>query len=328
MISRRLFAGSAVACFAPSAWAIVPPPDNPRFNQHPELQTALGHVRSAAWTELAALVARLPPDSACVLLDDLGDQSEVDLDLSALDRSPMALTTRGALLVGWAWRYRGAGWSSSVSEEMGRAFSERLLRARADLEAAITADSNDGIAYTFLFRALKGLSAVDQLTPAWEAFQNAVRKPVRAFSGFADALSAKWFGSDEVMLGFARTHQRALEPASHALICQVANELLMAHLRRGGVEAGGNFAGQQGVLGEVGAANDAYIALPAPDDFYQANFANGQFSFYFSFLGLSDYARPHLQSMGRLVSGPWTLFGDSAFDMLERARTAAGLATT
>jgi hypothetical protein len=324
-----LFAGGVIACLAPSVWAIAPPPpDNPRFNQHPDLQAALAHVRAGRWAELTASVSRLPPDSACVLLSDLGDQTEADIDLGALSEGPMALTIRGALLVGWAWRYRGSGFAASVTDEMAQAFSQRLVRARTDLQAAIAADENDGVAYNFLIRGLKGLSAVDDLQATWGDFQNVTRKPVRAYSGMADALTAKWFGSDEIMLGFARTFQRALEPASHGLVCQVANEMFMSHFRRDGLQAAVNFAAQQGVLGEIGAANNAYLALPPPSDFYQANYANGHFSFYFSSLGQNDLARPYLQSMGQFVSGPWTLFEENAFDLLRRARTAAGLETT
>lgn len=328
-LTRRSFAVGVAACFTPSAWALpAPPPEDPRFNHHADLPNALTHLRSGRWNELAALVARLPPDSACVLLDDVGDQSEVDIDLGGLTGSPMSLTARGALLVGWGWRYRGRGTIGTVTDEMAQAFVERLQRARTDLEGAIAADPNDGVAYNFLIRTLKGLSAVEQFTPTWEAFLSAERKPVRAFAGMADALAAKWFGSDELMLGFARQQQRALEPVSHALICQVANEILLAHFRRSGLEAAVNFAANQMVLGEVGAAHDAYRALPAPADFYQANFANGQFSFFFSFLGLADHARPYLQAMGQRITGPWTLFGENSFEMLERSRVAAGLETT
>jgi hypothetical protein len=260
-----------------------------------------------------------------VLLDALGDQSEVDVDLAGLASVPAAFTARGALLVSWGWRYRGSGASSTVTDDMAAAFAERLRRARGDLQTAVAEDPNDGVAYSFLIRTLKGLSAVDALAPTWEAFLNAERKPIRAFAGCADSLAAKWFGSDELMLGFARTYQRALEPTSHALIPQVSNEMMLSILRSRGVEAAVAFAGQQAVLGEVGAASEAFSSVPAPDDFYQANFAYAQFSFYFSFLGLSDLARPYLQSMGDALAGPWALFDEEAFAMAARARQAAGL---
>lgn len=328
MLSRRLFAGGAIGCLAPNAWAIEPPPpDASRFSLHPELPGALVLTRQGAWPNLAALIAGLPPDSAATLLAQLGDESPADIDLTGLDNAPMALTTRAALLIGWAWRYRGHGWGSSVGDDAARAFAERLERARTDLRAAIAADGNDGVAYAFLFQALKGLSAVDELMLNWEAFQSVTRKPVRAYSHFADSLSRKWFGSEELMTGFARAHQSALEPASQALICQVANEMFLDRFRRNRDEAL-SFAAQREVIGEIGAASEAYLALSTPSDFYQANYANGHFSFYFSLIGLSDHARPYLQYMGEQISGPWTNFAENAFDLVERARVAAGLSST
>jgi len=330
MISRRSFALGVAACFLmPSpSWALDPVPQDPRLNHHPDLPSALAHMRAQRWSDLTALVSQLPPDSAVVLLDDLGDQSDIDVDLAGLNGSSAGLTIQGTLLVNWGWRYRGSGAAGSVTDEMGAAYEERLRRALESLRAAIAADANDGVAHSFLFRTLKGLSAIDQLEPAWRAFENVTRKPVRAYSQFADALSAKWFGSDELMLGFARANQRSLEPASHALICQVANEVLLRHWRRDGVGAAIDFASRQAVLGEVGAASDAFRALPAPTDFWQTNYANAHFSFFFGFLGLNDHARPYLRSMGDSIAGPWALFGDEAFRMLERARTAAGIEST
>lgn len=303
---------------------------DPRFINHPYASVALNHFQARRWAELSALVRGLRPDSACVLLDDLGDLASVDADVAGLTESPSGHAIAGSLYVNWAWVYRGMGAGTTVTGDRLRDFVDRLALARESLERAIDVDANDGVAYNFLIRTMKGQSAVQGLQSIWEAFEGIehTRKPIRAYSSMADVLSAKWFGSEEAMLGFARLNQRALEPASHALICQVANETLIARLRRQGLEGAANFAGQQGVLGEVGAANDAYLALSAPEDFQQANYANGQFSFFFSFLGLNDYARPYLQSMGAALSGPWTLFDAQAFDMLEHARAAAGLGST
>lgn len=265
-----------------------------------------------------------------MLLDDLGDIAPLDADIAGLIEQPGGHAIAGALYVNWAWAYRGTGAGTTVVGDRAQAFADRLVLARESLERAIDADEHDGVAYAHLFRTMKGQSDTPSMSSAWESFDQIERqrKPIRAYSSFADALAAKWFGSEELMLGFARTHQRALEPVSHALICQVANESLLAHLRRGGVQAAVTFGANQGVLGEVGAANDAYLAMSTPDDFQQANFANSHFSFYFGFLGLNDHARPYLQAMGNNLSAPWTIFDEEAFNMLERARTAAGLSAT
>jgi hypothetical protein len=330
-ISRRALAGGLV--LSPVGYAAAQTPliaPSSLFISHPDVTMALSHLQARRWSDLGTLVGGLRPDSACVLLDDLADIAAVDADISGLSEAPLGHMIAGAMYVNWAWSYRGTGFGSTVVGDRAQAFEDRLVLARENLERAIDADLNDGVAYNFLIRTMKGQSDIPALDSLWRSFESieVQRKPIRAFAGLADVLSAKWFGSEELMLGFARTQQRALEPASHALICQVANESLVSHLRREGAQAGVDFAAQQSVLGEVGAASEAYQAIPASEDFYHANFANNQFSFFFGFIGLSDYARPYLQSMGRALSGPWTLFDEQAFDMLEVARRAAGLGST
>lgn len=331
-ITRRALAGGLTLLpFGGRAAAQTPAtPRSSQFVDHPEASAALSLLQAKRWQDLSALVRSLGPDSAVVLLGDVTDLADVDSDVAGLGDVPMGHTMLGAFYVNWAWAYRGTGVGSTVVGDRLQAFVDRLGRARESLERAIDSDANDGVAYTFLIRTLQGQNAVPALDSLWGDFERVERqrKPIRAFVAMEDVLSAKWFGSDELMLGFARAQQRALEPASQALVCQVANEMLIARLRRGGVEDAVNFAAQEGVLGEVGAASDAYLALPAPEDFYQANFANSQFSFFFAFLGLADHSRPYLQAMDRRLASPWTLFEEEAFNMLDRARIAAGLEST
>jgi hypothetical protein len=331
--SRRAVFGGLSLLPLTSGRAIAQTPATPPsslFVHHPEATVALSHLQGRRWSDLAEIVGGLPPDSASVLLDDLLDLATVDSDLTGLTETPLGHTLAGAIYVNWAWSYRGTGVGSTVVGDRAQAFVDRLELARVSLERAIDADANDGVAYNFLIRTLKGQSNVPGLNSVWTSFESVERrrKPIRAFSALADAVSAKWFGSEQIMLGFARAQQLALEPASYALIAQVANESVMGYLRRGGSEAAMSFAAQDAVLGEVGTASEAYRALPPPEDFYQANFANAHFSFFFSLLGLNDHARPYLQAMGEMPAGPWTLFQEGAFALLENARTAAGLGST
>lgn len=329
--SRRAFVGALGALWgAPLSAAVAlnaQPPGDPRLTTHPQLARALELLNAKRWRELARLVRGHPPDSACVLLDDLGDQSAVDLDTEGLARETFGSTILGALYVNWGWRYRGSGWASSVTEEMGQAFDARLRTARERLDAAVAQDGDDGVAFNFLFRTLKGLSQVGALHTGWAAFERAARKPVRAFAQVADAMSPRWFGSEEYILAFARAQQRALEPASHGLIAQAANEHIFGRMRASGPQAAYAFAAQVGVLGEVGAANDAYMAGGSIEDVYQARYAHGHFSFFFSFLGLHDLARAHLNGLGDFVAAPWDTL-DDPIASLEAARALAGIGAT
>lgn len=293
------FVGAVVARQASATAQSPTPPGDPRLNNHPYLPACLQHLNAKRWADLTTIVRNVTPDSACVLLDDLGDQSDVDLDLAGLTDNAMGETVAGALLVNWGWRYRGTGWARSVTNEMAQAFAERLRTARSHLEQANVADPNDGVAYSFLFQTLKGLSEVQAMATAWPSFQRAERKPIRAYVAFADALTPRWFGSEEYLVGFARTHQAALEPTSHALICYAANEMILSRLRSS-VQTAIEFASQAGVLGEVGAAHDAFLAGAPDQDLYRVRFAHGHFSFFFSLLGLHDLARPHLAGLIQL----------------------------
>lgn len=330
-LTRRAFAVSAGAFgFAPAAaraQAVAEPPGDPRLSNHRHVDAALRHLQARQWADLAALVRGETPDGACVLLDDLSDRAEVDLDLSGLERQRMGRVIAGALRVNWGWRYRGTGFANTVTPDMLAAFYERLDAARQDLEAAIDRDRNDGVAFAFLIRTLKGLSGLQALESVWEDFQAAGRRPVRGYSGYADALSAKWFGSHEIMLGFARTYQRALEPASHALIPHAYHEAIFSLWRNRGLEAAVGFAAQDSVAGEVAAVSEAFLAAPASADYYNRVFAHAQFSFFFGLLGLDDLARPHMVAMGHWIGGPWAMF-DDAPERIARYRAILGLSAT
>jgi len=332
MLTRRRLAAALAGAgvFAPRAafaQAQAEPPGDPRLANHPRMAEALAHLRARRWRALAQIVRAQTPDGACVLLGNLGDQSEVDLDLVGLERQPMGRTIKGALLVDWGWRYRGSGMSSTVTDEMFNAFEARLTRARTELEAAVAQDGDDGVAFTFLIRLLKGLSQVPAMSAAWEAFQGAARKPIRAYSGYADALAAKWFGSHDFMVAFARLNQEALLPASRALVVQAYHEIIFSLMRGGDAQAGFAFAMQPSVFDEVAAANEAFHAGPVTDDFYQRAFAHAQFSFFFSLVGMNDLARPHMVALGQWIGGPWTLFPDPP-GLFERYRQTLGLSAT
>lgn len=326
-MSRRSFSGAFAAALLASSDVsaqTAEPPGDSRLIQHANAPEARARLMARDWSGLAELVRALSPDSACVLLYDLGDATNVDLDLSGLIGFPMGHTIAGSLWVNWGWRYRGSGAGSTVTGAMLEAFRERLSLARESLEHGIDADAHDGVAYNHLIRTLKGQSEVGALQSVWMAFQDVDRKPIRAYAGFADALSAKWFGTHELMLQFALTYQRALEPASHALVAQALNEFVLAQLRRRG---GPSMDINPEAITLVVAANDAFLAAPPPADRYQALFAHYHFSFLFAMIGMNDIARPHIVAMDGAVGGPWALLSDP-FATLEAYRSTLGISET
>lgn len=323
--TRRTVVGAACGVgglVQPAHGQSAPGPGDPRLVNHAGLGAALELLQRGQWQDLSALVSEQTPDGMCVLLDDLGNQSPVDLDMSALTNEANGNTISGALLANWAWRYRGSGAASAVTSTMAQAFSDRLRRARIQLDAAIAADEDDGVAFNFLFRTFKGLSDVQAMRDAWPKFEAATRKPIRAFASFADALTPRWFGSEPIMVTFTRSQQMALEPTSHALIALAANEHIFTRWQDS-LEAAMSFGSDFGVLAEVSAANRSFLAA-TDADIYRARFAHGHFSFFFSFLGLHDLARPHLLNLGNRIASPWTRAEDPV-ELLQRARALAGI---
>jgi hypothetical protein len=160
-LSRRSVLGATGAMLAYPNAALAQAtqrPEDPRLGRHPEAYSAIELLHSRQWRELARLVERQTPDSACVLLNYVGDHSNVDIDISQLANERMGPLIAGALLVNWGWRYRGTGVASTVTEQMADAFGTRLLEAKTQLDSAIASGNGAGSAHAFLFQTLKGLS--------------------------------------------------------------------------------------------------------------------------------------------------------------------------
>lgn len=334
MISRRRLAGIlagagvSLALLTRGAAAQLPgapPPDLTDLSDHPDLARALDMATHKRWRELCELVRALPPQSAYVLVRDIGDATEVDLDISGLAQQRMGRTIMGSCCLSWSWRYRGNGWSSAVSALAFREFFRRLGAARDHLVAALDADRDDGVAAALLIGAQMGLQDEPAMRNAFERFAAAARRPVGGYSTFAYAISDKWYGTQEEMLTFARAHAGDLLPASEGLVPEAHVETMfrMMDASNPAIQqvAGGYLSAPQ-VLQEIEAANTAYLAAPAPADSFAALFAHGQFSFAFYVAGQNDLARPHFVALQGRRAGPWK---DQSTEFWSNASRSLGL---
>lgn len=326
---RSVLAFAAVAAaMAPGAAAqetLAPTPG--AIMQHPLHAAARGFVAARDWPALASAVAALPPQSALLLIDELGDVLPFGIDFGSLLERPMGATIAGGVEAGWAWRFRGRGVASTVSAEAARRFDDRLHIAQGHLERAARADGDDGVAHTLAIRVAKGLGDPRALAAARFAYLTARRRPVSGLSAYADAISAKWMGSEEECLRFARRFSRLDPPASSALLPHAYYICFGARVLQGQAALATDLAAYfnaEGVRSEIMEAGARFGAGAADADPFADRYANSWFAYAYALLEERDLARRQLLAMGSYVGGPWSDYDDPRA-AIARARSAVGL---
>lgn len=309
-MDRRLFlasAASASLCVQTNVWA-----QTAAAWRHPQLDHALELLRAQRWLNLSSLVERLPPQSALVLLEDLGDAAPLNIDFGDIASQPMGDTIAAAVQIAWAWRYRGTGVASTVTDTGFANFDQNLNDAKARLERAVQRDSDNGIARAFGFRVYMGLSDRRGLGEGLQGYLMSARRPVGGLSAYANAVSAKWLGSEQGTLAFAHETTPLDLPASAGLIPDVHFNCWVSRAMNNTAQDFPAYASQPEVRADIIAANEAYNSVgPDPDPF--ANwYANSWFSFVLMAINEPSLARPHFQNMGNYVGKPWSDLPDAA----------------
>jgi hypothetical protein len=290
--------------------------------RHPSATLAMELVSRARWSELSSLVSSLPPQSARVLIGDLGDLAPLGLDFGDLAERPMGHTTMAGIQVAWAWRSRGRGVASTVTAQGLEGFVEHLTAARSNVEQAIAADVQDGAAHALGFTVNMGLGDKPALYDGLHGYLISARRPVGGLGAFANAISRKWLGSEPETLEFARQAYRLDLPASAGLIPDVhyvcwGSRLMARPQTTPPFEV---YLSDPTVDGEILDASDAFNSVgPDPDPFANA-YAHSHLAFALLALNQVERARPHLLGMGPYIRGPWADMPDArrAIDALRR----------
>lgn len=144
--------------------------------------------------------------------------------------SHFANAAAGAFYIRYAWNARGAGYSNTVTDSGYQLFRERLLKAGVFLEEAYKADPSDPIVPSNLIDVATGLGL--SFAEMEKQFQRAIKADSTEYNSYSNKmhyLKPEWYGSNELMLSFARS--AAIKAPSDSLV-----PLLLAdahwHLKR------------------------------------------------------------------------------------------------
>jgi len=245
-----------------------------------------------------------------VLADRSGPQPWIGQWLAAQPQSALPHLVKGAHAIQWAWEARGSGTASTVSEAQFAAFFRRLKVAEDSLDEAVSRDPDDATAWAELITTAIGRQL--GLDEAERRFKEVVARHRWHRSAHARMLQqkcAKWGGSDELALEFARGTVAQM-PAGCTLGSMVAVAHFEAALRANGTAE--DHLARPEVLAEVHAAADRSVRHPEfrPTPGHQT--ANGWFALVFHLAGDHAAAAERFDAIGDLPTElPWSYYRDA-----------------
>ena len=269
-------------------------------------------LRGARWADLSQLVLALPPQSARALLEDIGELVPLNQDFGVLADQPMGKTVIAIAHVEWAWRFRGHGVASTVTQSGIEGFERHLRAALALLNEAIADDPQDGVAHATRFAVNMGLSDKVALYEGLHPYLLSARRPVSGLATFANAISGKWLGSELETLAFARQAYRLDLPTSAALIPDVHyvswGSRVMAS--RANAQPFEGYLQDPAVGGEIIEASDAFNSVNPDSDSFANVWAHARLGYALLAINQIERARQHLLGMGPYIAGPWEYLPD------------------
>ncbi|HXW44901.1 MAG TPA: hypothetical protein VEL03_08950 [Streptosporangiaceae bacterium] len=256
--------------------------------------------------------------------------------------SAIPVLFRGLNFTAWAWQARGAGRAHTVKQDAWPLFHERLVAADKDLMRAAELDPADPTPHAGMLWPAIGLSLGQaELRRRFGETDRRDRWHLGAYRAMSQGLAAKWGGSNDSLLAFARTalaeapdgHPvHVIVPSAHLEVWlyfthrlksgtpehDEARKLQTAYFQRADVKA------------EVHAAADKSIRSAAYVPFRSTPAHRNVFAMCFALMHDYPAQLEQMRLIGPLVSRiPWQYQGKPAA-AYERARAralAAGQAT-
>ncbi|GAA3339427.1 hypothetical protein GCM10020358_23180 [Amorphoplanes nipponensis] len=245
-----------------------------------------------------------------VLADRRGPQPWLGQWLDAEPQSALPHLVKGAHAIQWAWEARGNGTASTVSEAQFAAFFHRLKIAEDSLDEAVSRDPDDATAWAELITTAIGRQL--GTAEAERRFKEVVARHRWHRSAHARMLQqkcAKWGGSDELALAFARDTVEQM-PAG----CTLGSMVAVAHFEAA-LQADGrteDYLARPEVLAEVHAAADKSVRHPQFRRIPGHQTADGWFALVFLLAGEHAAAAERFDAIGdRPTELPWGYYRDA-----------------
>lgn len=199
----------------------------------PHQKALIRALRKRKWKfarELFTMAA--DPDEMAFLMEAAGDvegiQDWIGDWIDAEPDSTLPLLVAGCHAVHWAWQARGGKRAKYTTAEQFQGFHERLHYAEDMLGKVIAREPDNVTAWAWLVMSSRGMGVGS--VEARERFEEVTRlhpRHVFAHEHRLQYLCAKWRGSHEEMLGFAR--DAAANAGPHSLL----HELIpLAHIEK------------------------------------------------------------------------------------------------
>ena len=245
-----------------------------------------------------------------VLAGRSGPQPWIGKWLAAEPASALPHLVKGAHAVQWAWEARGSGSASTVSEEQSAAFLHRLEVAEDSLDEAVSRDPADATAWAELISTALGRRlGADEAERRFKEVVARDRWHRAAHARMLQQKCAKWGGSDDLALAFARDTVD-LMPAG----CSLGSMVAVAHFEAA-LQADGSpedYLARPQVRAEVHAAADKSVRHPDFRRIPGHQTADGWFALVFHLAGDHEAAAERFDAIGdRPTELPWGYYRDA-----------------
>ncbi len=196
------------------------------FNE-PSYREISNRIHQQNWPKCQSLYLELESDQRTLVLNGIEDNPQLLQRLRRMhdhyEGEAVFMTFFGVALVCEGWQRRSYADAKYVSKQQFREFRAILAEAQSYLERAFITGGDPETLY-WLIRTAKGLQDYDMAQDYWRRLQIVQPNHMAGALGMVDVLSPKWYGSQEAVLGFARSLTQsaplgsllyALIPAAH-----------------------------------------------------------------------------------------------------------------
>jgi hypothetical protein len=294
-------------------------------------------VASAKRSDFSGLAAHLAPcrdgrwderGMTVEVVSEAMNRAALDTWCASQPNAPEPFLLRGRHGIFWAWEARGSGAASSVSKEGWRLFEERLGIAQQDLERVTQMDPADPTPWAFLVTIAR---ARDLGRDAAQRYlDEAVRRDPESFfanNNMLSFLAAKWHGSHEEQLAFARGVAAGARPGSDliALVIRAHVEIWAYKLHFDGDKAAADaYVRSEANRAECASAYQASLVAPGHVPRASTIYLLNEAAFWFWRAGDRARAAPAFMRIGSYAytEYPWRYLGEPQQKYYEAASWA------